>query len=97
MGGRTSSQQLRRRQTTELYGLLDLGYKGYQFTWSNRRQNYDNIQSRLDHTLATTSFIHRFDPVKVKHLSWYGPDYDAIGIVLEVNAEEPVKKRKHTS
>lgn len=47
----------RSRQALELYGLADLGFEGYHFTWTNGRQEEANIQCRLDRGLAYASFI----------------------------------------
>lgn len=54
---RTPSQLSWSRQALELYGLADLGFEGYHFTWTNGRQEEANIQCRLDRGLAYASFI----------------------------------------
>jgi hypothetical protein len=49
-------------------GLTDLGYKGYSFTWSNRREGDANVQVRLDRGVATASFLDLFPDSHVEHV-----------------------------
>ncbi|XP_058725646.1 uncharacterized protein LOC131596933 [Vicia villosa] len=58
--GRTSSQFAWGRQTLETCNLLDLGFSGYKFTWTNGRRGTKNIQCRLDRALANNSFLELF-------------------------------------
>lgn len=38
------------------FGLLDLGFTGHPFTWSNRRSGDSHIQERLDRGFANTQW-----------------------------------------
>jgi hypothetical protein len=49
-------------------GLTDLGYKGYSFTWSNRREGDANVQVRLYRGVATASFLDLFPDSHVEHV-----------------------------
>ncbi|XP_058757456.1 uncharacterized protein LOC131630719 [Vicia villosa] len=82
---RTNSQFLWGRNAVISCGLVDLGFEGYPFTWTNGRLGEDNTQCRLDRAMASNSFINRFSPVKVKHLSRFHSDHAAISISLEVD------------
>lgn len=42
--------------------------------------------------VTSANFIQRFDHVKVKHISRHGSDHASIGIILEADVEEPIKK-----
>lgn len=48
-------------------GLRDLGFKGYPFTWCNRREGAQCISERLDRCLANTSWWHMFPNAIVTH------------------------------
>jgi len=40
--------------------LEDLGYKGYLYTWTNKRLWDANTKMRLDRALATKGWIEKF-------------------------------------
>ncbi|KAK2435568.1 hypothetical protein QL285_020615 [Trifolium repens] len=92
---RTLSQLSLGRQTIDACGLLDMGFEGYPFTWTNGREGAENIQCRLDRALATQSFMNRFSPTRVAHLPRYGSDHAALLIVLEAHHYSRRKKRVH--
>ncbi|KAK2422548.1 hypothetical protein QL285_033075 [Trifolium repens] len=92
---RTLSQLNLGRQTIEDCGLVDMGFEGYPFTWTNGREGEENIQCRLDRALATQSFMNRFSPTRVIHLPRYGSDHAALLVVLEAQHYSRRKKRVH--
>jgi hypothetical protein len=49
-------------------GLVDLGFNGNPFTWSNHRQGMHNIRERLDRGLANQNWLHLFPNALVYHL-----------------------------
>lgn len=48
--------------------LVNLGYSGCPFTWSNMRVGAANIKERLDRGLGNQAFLHKFPTVMVTHL-----------------------------
>lgn len=56
------------RDTLDDCRLLDLGYKGHQFTWSNRQEGNDFIDERLDRFQCDLSWRTHFPRAKVIHI-----------------------------
>ncbi|OIS97442.1 hypothetical protein A4A49_62516, partial [Nicotiana attenuata] len=53
-----------------LCGLVDLGFKGPRFTWTNKSKNCKNIiMERLDRCIANTEWLELFQEANVKHLT----------------------------
>jgi hypothetical protein len=64
-------------------GLSDLGYKGYDFTWDNRREGSENIQVRLDRGTTTMSFLSLFPLTQVEHIITEESDHMALLIKVQ--------------
>lgn len=92
---RTFDQLNMGRCTMEECGLLDLGFSGYLFTWSNGRKGPDQIQCRLDRAMATKGFINTFSPIQVSHLPRFGSDHSALKICLEFQGHHSRKEKHH--
>jgi hypothetical protein len=71
--------------------LQDLGYKGNIFTWTNRQQGEQLIESRLDRFLATTNWITMFPNYNNNHLLRYQSDH--CPILLEFSNLLPCRTR----
>ena len=56
------------REALESCQLEDLGYKGYPFTWTNKRPGDANTKLRLDRAMATKGWIEKFQVSIVVHL-----------------------------
>jgi hypothetical protein len=50
------------------FGIVDLGFTGNPFTWSNKRQNHHLIKERLDRGIANSQWVHLFPHFVVHHL-----------------------------
>jgi exonuclease III len=55
--------------------LVDLGYVGNKFTWSNHRMGSANIRERLDRGLANQEWVHLFPNSLINHLSATNSDH----------------------
>ena len=62
--------------------LEDLGYKGYPFTWTNKRLGDANTKLRLDRAVATKGWIDTFPITNVVHLLPHASDH--IHIIFHV-------------
>lgn len=56
--------------TTKLnnHGLIDLGFVGYPYSWSNKRAGKENIQERLYRGLGNSDWITLFHFATITHL-----------------------------
>jgi hypothetical protein len=77
------------RECLEVCGLSDLGYKGYDFTWNNRREGADNVQCRLDRGTATTSFLELFPFSCVEHIAMKESDH--LALLIKVRDAETAR------
>jgi hypothetical protein len=48
--------------------LVDLGFVGNRFSWSNRREGRLNIRERLDRGLANQNRVHLFPNSLINHI-----------------------------
>ena len=48
------------RTVLEVCQLEDLGYRGYQYTWNNKRLGEANTKLRLDKAIATKAWREKF-------------------------------------
>ena len=63
--------------------LEDLGYKGYPFTWTNKRPGDANTKLRLDRAVATKGWIEKFPVSTVVHLPPRASDHLPIAIQVQ--------------
>lgn len=64
-------------------GVLDLGFQGYPFTWSNRRGGDGHVKERLDRVLVSPGWRVHHDRARVQHLFAVGSDHAAL--LLDTN------------
>jgi hypothetical protein len=77
MGGNTPEPNITCsfRNTLSHCDLMDLGYTGSIFTWSNKHQGSQLIKSRLDRFLANSDWITKFPNYVNNHLARYKSDH----------------------
>ncbi|XP_056692196.1 uncharacterized protein [Spinacia oleracea] len=63
-------------------GLVDIGYNGCPYTWTNARQGAALIQERLDRALVNSVWLNSFPFTKVHHLPRTYSDHAPILISL---------------
>jgi hypothetical protein len=56
------------RSFLDSFGMIDLGFSGNPFTWSNKRQNHHLIKERLDRGIANSQWVHLFPHFAIQHL-----------------------------
>ncbi|CAL1352559.1 unnamed protein product [Linum trigynum] len=63
------------RDFIDAAGLLDVGFKGPPFTWSNRQGMATHILERLDRGLVSPNLLSLWPNLQVTHLSDLGSDH----------------------
>lgn len=71
-------------------GLIDLEFKGINYTWTNKRLKEDNIRERIDKAFANTDWRLKFPLALVFHEPIVGSDHAP----LILNCCVPLKKVK---
>ncbi|KAF9602068.1 hypothetical protein IFM89_024835 [Coptis chinensis] len=72
-------------------GLIDLGYSGNSFTWTNGREGRANVKQRLDRGLANTDWFILFPEFKLFHLPRIESDHSPIMLHLNPNTNKAPK------
>ena len=79
------------RKAMDACGFIDMGFKGYQFTWKKLFRD----GKRLDRSLANSEWLARFGGSKVLHLNCSTLDHSPLLIILEpidsVNPSKPFR------
>ncbi|XP_071905690.1 uncharacterized protein [Coffea arabica] len=58
--------------------LMDLGFTGNPWTWSNNCENRREIRQRLDRGLSTINWCQNFDKAKCEHVETLGSDHSML-------------------
>jgi exonuclease III len=84
-GGRSfgSSSQGDFADFVQFNALVDLGFFGNKFTWSNHRPGRANIRERLDRGLANQQWVHLFPNIVINHLTTSQSDHCPILLSTE--------------
>uniref|UniRef100_A0A7N2LBU5 Uncharacterized protein n=1 Tax=Quercus lobata TaxID=97700 RepID=A0A7N2LBU5_QUELO len=80
------------REALDHCQLEDLGFRGYQYTWNNKRPGDVNTRQRLDRATTTSDWRMKFLSSIVTHLSTHASDH--LPILLHVLSSKHVQGRR---
>ena len=63
------------RSVLDSCNFEDVGYRGYTYTWSNKRPGVANTKLRLDRAMATMEWRAKFQMSTVSHLPPHASDH----------------------
>jgi hypothetical protein len=69
------------------FGMIDLGFSGNPYTWSNHRQGLCLIKELLDRGIATNQWIQHFPSFSVTHLPAHNSDHNPL--LLDTSSRSP--------
>ena len=83
-GGRAVSvnRSLLFKESLDKCNMLDIGFAGPCFTWTNRREVQALIQERIDRFFVNPSWCVMYPDAKITHLTWCHSDH--CPVLLEV-------------
>ncbi|KAL9441947.1 hypothetical protein AB3S75_020450 [Citrus x aurantiifolia] len=83
------------REAVEACNLMDVGYSGYKYTWSNRRYDSQFIEERLDRVLCSKNWTDTFqDSTSASLVNWVS---DHCPILMEVKERDKATKYEKKS
>ncbi|XP_058757744.1 uncharacterized protein LOC131630999 [Vicia villosa] len=92
---RTQAQFHWSRLAMEVCNLTEIDFASYRYTWSNGREDKENIQCRLDRGLINPIFLEKFPGSKVSHLPRFRSDHAAIQIDILEKVPSEIPRRKY--
>lgn len=75
----------------EACGLMDLGFSGQKYTWSNKRGINFKIWKRLDRSMVNDTWLESMPHTAITHLSSVGSDHCPHLMELVDNQHTPIK------
>ena len=71
------------QECLNLCGMMDMGFSGARYTWSNLREVTENIQERLDLSFCNASWRQMYPEASVKHMTRINSNNFPILVELE--------------
>ncbi|KAK4733777.1 hypothetical protein R3W88_008038 [Solanum pinnatisectum] len=75
----------------EACGLMDLGFNGPKFTWSNQRGINSRIWKRLDRAMVNDKWLQDMPHTNITHLPSVGSDHCPLLMEITARTKELIK------
>ncbi|XP_015161095.1 uncharacterized protein [Solanum tuberosum] len=75
----------------EACGLIDLGFSGQKFTWSNNRGIQQRVWKRLDRALVTDAWLEKMPQTTITHLPSVGSDHCPLLMEMKAREDDQIK------
>ncbi|KAL0378315.1 UNVERIFIED_CONTAM: hypothetical protein Sradi_3137000 [Sesamum radiatum] len=75
-------------------GLIDLGFQGTIFTWSNHREFPNTVRARLDRAVSDSRWAHLFPTATVSHEEVGCSDHAAVWIHLRPDSDHHCSRKQ---
>ena len=69
--------------------LVDIGFEGHPWTWSNHWDNEGEVRQRLDRCLSSYDWVQKFEAATCQHMESFASDHSLL--ILDT---EPEKGKK---
>ncbi|XP_052110189.1 uncharacterized protein LOC127741523 [Arachis duranensis] len=80
------------KEALQINELLDLGFVGHAFTWTNNQGGNQNVQERLDRATANISWKEAFPRAVVQYFQRYRSDH--CPILIDMVGDSTSKKKR---
>ncbi|XP_027067675.1 uncharacterized protein [Coffea arabica] len=80
------------RHFIEMNRLVDIGFEGHPWTWSNHWDNEGEVRQRLDRALGSMDWFHDFESAKCQHIETLASDHSML--LLDTNPGIGKKKKR---
>ena len=77
--------------TIEACGLMDIGFSGHKYTWSNKRGINHRIWKRLDRALINDLWLEKMPQTTITHLANTGSDHCPLLMEMVANEADHIK------
>jgi endonuclease/exonuclease/phosphatase family metal-dependent hydrolase len=88
---RSDAQMLLFRECLEDCELVDLGFTGPKYTWTNKQDAGSNVRVRLDRAVGNGAFTAMFDDCRVENVITTSSDHMALSISLDTFSSPSVR------